>query len=42
MLLFEDNYRDVFTPNLTPEEMFNGGAFAGGFFWQVIYPSVTA
>lgn len=32
-LLFEGRWRDVFTPNLTPEDMFRGGAFGGAFFW---------
>ncbi|WWD20534.1 hypothetical protein CI109_105010 [Kwoniella shandongensis] len=31
-LIFEGRWKDVFTPNLTPEEMFRGGAFGGGFF----------
>ncbi|WVW81076.1 hypothetical protein I302_103067 [Kwoniella bestiolae CBS 10118] len=31
-LVFEGRWRGVFTPNLTPEEMFSGGAFGGGFF----------
>jgi hypothetical protein len=32
-LIFEGRWENVFTPNITPEEMFAGGAFAGGFFW---------
>jgi hypothetical protein len=32
-LVFEGRWRGVFTPNVTPEEMFRGGAFGGGFFW---------
>ncbi|WRT70512.1 uncharacterized protein IL334_007510 [Kwoniella shivajii] len=31
-LIFEGRWKDVFTPNLTPEEMFKGGAFGGAFF----------
>ncbi|KAK8850355.1 hypothetical protein IAR55_004273 [Kwoniella newhampshirensis] len=31
-LIFEGRWKDVFTPNITPEEMFRGGAFGGGFF----------
>ncbi|WWC72394.1 uncharacterized protein I206_106356 [Kwoniella pini CBS 10737] len=31
-LIFEGRWKGVFTPNLTPEEMFKGGAFGGGFF----------
>ncbi|WWC92085.1 uncharacterized protein L201_007039 [Kwoniella dendrophila CBS 6074] len=31
-LIFEGRWKNVFTPNLTPEEMFKGGAFGGGFF----------
>ncbi|WWC65432.1 uncharacterized protein I303_108050 [Kwoniella dejecticola CBS 10117] len=31
-LVFEGRWKGVFTPNLTPEEMFKGGAFGGGFF----------
>jgi hypothetical protein len=33
VLIFEGRWQGVFTPNVTPEEMFKGGAFAGGFFW---------
>ncbi|ORX41206.1 hypothetical protein BD324DRAFT_613633 [Kockovaella imperatae] len=32
VLIFEGRWKDVFTPNVSPEEMFLGGAFAGGFF----------
>lgn len=32
-LVFEGRWRGVFTPNVTPEEMFKGGAFGGAFFW---------
>ncbi|WVQ63205.1 uncharacterized protein L199_001356 [Kwoniella botswanensis] len=31
-LIFEGRWEGVFTPNLTPQEMFEGGAFGGGFF----------
>ncbi|WVQ95722.1 hypothetical protein IAU59_002821 [Kwoniella sp. CBS 9459] len=31
-LVFEGRWAGVFTPNLTPEEMFAGGAFGGAFF----------
>ncbi|WVF68131.1 hypothetical protein IAT40_002894 [Kwoniella sp. CBS 6097] len=31
-LVFEGRWEGVFTPNLTPEEMFGGGAFGGAFF----------
>ncbi|OCF33588.1 hypothetical protein I316_04661 [Kwoniella heveanensis BCC8398] len=31
-LIFEGRWQGVFTPNLTPEDMFAGGAFGGGFF----------
>lgn len=31
-LVFEGRWRGVFTPNVTPEEMFGGGAFGGSFF----------
>ncbi|KAE8539146.1 hypothetical protein D1P53_004235 [Cryptococcus gattii VGV] len=31
-LVFEGRWRGVFTPNVTPEEMFAGGAFGGSFF----------
>ncbi|KAK6906717.1 hypothetical protein I203_100704 [Kwoniella mangroviensis CBS 8507] len=31
-LVFEGRWKGVFTPNLTPQEMFEGGAFGGGFF----------
>ena len=31
-LRFEGRWDGVFTPNVTPEEMFEGGAFGGGFF----------
>jgi hypothetical protein len=31
-LRFEGRWGGVFTPNVTPEEMFEGGAFGGGFF----------
>ncbi|KAK4688281.1 hypothetical protein P7C73_g1852, partial [Tremellales sp. Uapishka_1] len=31
-LVFEGRWKGVFTPNLTPEEMFAGGAFSGAFF----------
>ncbi|WVQ78641.1 hypothetical protein IAT38_000728 [Cryptococcus sp. DSM 104549] len=31
-LQFEGRWKGVFTPNLTPEEMFAGGAFGGSFF----------
>lgn len=40
-LLFEGRWRDVFTPNLTPEDMFRGGAFGGAFFW-LVHPSYRA
>jgi hypothetical protein len=29
---FEGRWAGVFTPNVSPEEMFEGGAFGGGFF----------
>jgi hypothetical protein len=31
-LIFEGRWQGVFTPNVTPEEMFAGGAFGGAFF----------
>ena len=31
-LRFEGRWEGVFTPNVTPQEMFDGGAFGGGFF----------
>ena len=31
-LQFEGRWNGVFTPNVTPEEMFAKGAFAGAFF----------
>ncbi|OXG32973.1 hypothetical protein C349_06886 [Cryptococcus neoformans var. grubii Br795] len=31
-LIFEGRWGGVFTPNVTPEEMFGGGAFGGSFF----------
>jgi hypothetical protein len=31
-LRFEGRWDGVFMPNVTPEEMFEGGAFGGGFF----------
>ncbi|WVR08451.1 hypothetical protein IAU60_005506 [Kwoniella sp. DSM 27419] len=31
-LIFEGRWHDIFTPNITPEEMFNGGAFGGSFY----------
>lgn len=31
-LRFEGRWEGVFMPNVTPEEMFEGGAFGGGFF----------
>lgn len=31
-LIFEGRWRNVFEPNVTPEEMFRGGAFGGTFF----------
>jgi hypothetical protein len=31
-LRFEGRWEGVFTPNVTPQEMFEGGAFGGGFF----------
>lgn len=31
-LVFEGRWGGVFTPNVTPEEMFGGGAFGGSFF----------
>ncbi|GFZ48295.1 hypothetical protein JCM24511_06043 [Saitozyma sp. JCM 24511] len=31
-LVFEGRWKGVFTPNVTPQEMFEGGAFGGGFF----------
>jgi hypothetical protein len=34
-LVFEGRWKGVFTPNVTPEEMFTGGAFGGAFFWYV-------
>lgn len=34
-LVFEGRWKGVFTPNVTPEEMFRGGAFGGAFFWYV-------
>ncbi|ODN88846.1 hypothetical protein L198_06648 [Cryptococcus wingfieldii CBS 7118] len=34
-LEFEGRFKGVFAPNLTPEEMFAGGAFGGGFFRDV-------
>lgn len=34
-LVFEGRWRGVFTPNVTPEEMFAGGAFGGSFFRYV-------
>ncbi|ODN77217.1 hypothetical protein L202_05736 [Cryptococcus amylolentus CBS 6039] len=39
-LEFEGRFKGVFAPNLTPEEMFAGGAFGGGFFRDV-YSRVT-
>jgi hypothetical protein len=33
VMIFEGRWRDVFKPNVTPEEMFVGGAFGGAFFW---------
>ena len=35
-LIFEGRWKAVFTPNITPEEMFAGGAFAGAFFWYAL------
>ena len=35
-LVFQGRWKGVFTPNVTPEEMFSGGAFAGAFFWSVM------
>jgi hypothetical protein len=32
VLQFEGRWAGVFTPNVSPEEMFEGGAFGGGFF----------
>ena len=37
-LVFEGRWKGVFTPNVTPEEMFKGGAFGGAFFWYVPVP----
>ncbi|WVQ77290.1 hypothetical protein IAR50_006974 [Cryptococcus sp. DSM 104548] len=34
-LQFEGRFAGVFCPNVTPEEMFAGGAFGGGFFRDV-------
>ena len=34
-LIFEGRWKGVFGPNLTPKEMFDGGAFGGGFFTSV-------
>lgn len=34
-LIFEGRWKGVFTPNVTPKEMFDGGAFGGGFFTYV-------
>lgn len=31
-LSFPGRFKDVFEPNVTPEEMLRGGAFAGGYF----------
>jgi hypothetical protein len=31
-LIFEGRWRGVFKPNVTPQEMFDGGAFGGAFF----------
>lgn len=31
-LRFEGRWEGVFTPNVTPKELFEGGAFGGGFF----------
>ncbi|RXK41703.1 hypothetical protein M231_00938 [Tremella mesenterica] len=31
-LIFEGRWENVFKPNITPEEMFTGGAFGGSFF----------
>lgn len=31
-LIFEGRWKGIFKPNVTPQEMFDGGAFAGGFF----------
>lgn len=31
-LIFEGRWKDVFEPNVTPEEMFRGGAFGGTFY----------
>jgi hypothetical protein len=32
VIQFEGRWAGVFTPNVSPEEMFEGGAFGGGFF----------
>ena len=32
LIQFEGRWGGVFTPNVSPEEMFEGGAFGGGFF----------
>lgn len=34
-LVFEGRWKGVFKPNVTPQEMFDGGAFGGGFFTSV-------
>jgi hypothetical protein len=31
-MIFEGRWKGIFTPNVTPEEMFAGGAFGGSFF----------
>lgn len=36
-LVFEGRWRGVFTPNVTPEEIFAGGAFGGSFF-RCVHP----
>lgn len=40
-LIFEGRWKDVFLPNVTPEEMFSGGAFAGAFFWCAPIPTCS-
>jgi hypothetical protein len=34
-LVFEGRWKGIFKPNVTPQEMFDGGAFGGGFFTSV-------
>lgn len=40
VLIFEGRWKGIFTPNVTPEEMFRGGAFGGAYFWYVYFHSI--